>query len=589
MNMHATSTNLLHTTTKRLLLAALIFAGYSATALVASAATLSASPSTGVYNTGSTFSVQVIVNSGGKSINAAEGTLSFNPSELSVVSASRGSSIFNLWVAEPTFSNSAGTVSFSGGLPSGYVGGAGNIMSVTFRAKGSGPVKLSFSSGSVLANDGSGTNVLTSMNGGNYTIQAATPTPAPEQVIVEYVAPANTPSAPSVSSPTHADQTKWYTAKDATLNWDLPSGIVAVRTSLDTKSTAVPTKVYDTPIRTLKIPDLSEGVSYFHIQLKNKDGWGKVTHYRLAVDSAKPSEIKISKPENADTNNPEQQLAVVVTDATSKVKRFKVQIDNSEAFEVTREKETDTIKLPSVGPGYHTVIIEAFDEAGNSVIGNYSFNVESFEKPIFTEYPNEINEQVIPVIKGKTRPNATVEVTLTKIGAEPVTYKVTADAEGVFTFIPEGKFSTGVYEIKARATDQYGAQSLDSDSVRIAVQQSGFIRVGSLLVSFLSVIVPLIGLTGLAVVGSWYMIMYLRRFRKEIKKESTEALDILHREFTSLQTELRNQEALLQESRKTKKLTKTEADMIEVFDKALQNSQRNVEKEIIDVTRLGSK
>ena len=35
--------------------------------------------------------------------------------------------------------------------------------------------------------------------------------------------------------------------------------------------------------------------------------------------------------------------------------------------------------------------------------------------------------------------------------------------------------------------------------------------------------------------------------------------------------------------------TKTEADMIEVFDKALQNSQRNVEKEIIDVTRLGSK
>ena len=166
---------------------------------------------------------------------------------------------------------------------------------------------------------------------------------------------------------------------------------------------------------------------------------------------------------------------------------------------------------------------------------------------------------------------------------------MTSDNDGVFIFIPEGKFSTGVYEIKARATDKYGAQSLDSDSIRIAVQQSGFIRIGSLLVSFLSVIIPLIGLTGLAVVGSWYMVMYLRRFRKEIKKESTEALDILHREFTSLQTELRNQETLLQESRKTKKLTKTEAEMIEVFDRALQNSQHNVEKEIIDVTRLGSK
>ena len=256
---------------------------------------------------------------------------------------------------------------------------------------------------------------------------------------------------------------------------------------------------------------------------------------------------------------------------------------------MTRDTATGTLKLPSLGPGYHTVIIEAFDEAGNSIIGNYSFNIESFEKPVFTEYPNEINEQVIPVIKGKTRPNATVEITLTKVGAEPATFKVISDGEGAFTFIPEGKFSTGVYEIKARATDQYGAQSLDSDTIRIAVQQSGFIRIGSMLVSFLSVIIPLIGLTGLAVLGSWYMVMYLRRFRKEIKKESTEALDILHREFTSLQSELRNQETLLQESRKTKKLTKTEAEMIEVFDRALQNSQRNVEKEIIDVTRLGSK
>lgn len=569
-----------------LILATLLF-GYFASAVAAEAATLSLSPSTGVYNTGSTFTVRVMVNSGGKPINAAEGTLSFNPSELSVVSANRNGSIFNLWVTEPTASG--GAITFSGGLPSGYTGAAGNIMTVTFKAKGSGAVKVNFSSGSVLANDGMGTNVLSSMSGGTYTIQAAAPSPKAEEVVVEYVAPANTPSAPSVTSSTHSDQKKWYSAKEAVLSWNLPGDVIAVRTLLDTHSTAVPTKVYDSPMKTLTLGDLSEGVSYFHVQFKNKDGWGKVTNYRLAVDSQKPTEIKISQVENADKNNPEQLLKVDVTEATSLVKRFKVQVDSGEAVEMTRDTATGTLKLPSLGPGYHTVIIEAFDEAGNSIIGNYSFNIESFEKPVFTEYPNEINEQVIPVIKGKTRPNATVEITLTKVGTEPATFKVISDGEGAFTFIPEGKFSTGVYEIKARATDQYGAQSLDSDTIRIAVQQSGFIRIGSMLVSFLSVIIPLIGLTGLAVLGSWYMVMYLRRFRKEIKKESTEALDILHREFTSLQSELRNQETLLQESRKTKKLTKTEAEMIEVFDRALQNSQRNVEKEIIDVTRLGSK
>lgn len=579
-----------------LLLSLLIGASFFASAAFAEAATLSLSPGSGSYSTNSTFTVRVVVNSGGQSINASEGTLSFDPSQLSVVSVSRTSSIFNLWVAEPSFSNGGGSISFSGGLPSGYTGSGGTIMSVTFKAKGSGAAKASFSNGSVLANDGQGTNVLSGMSGGTYTIAAAaapaptTPTtpstpltPAPEP---EYVAPANTPGTPSVTSSTHSDQTKWHTGKQAVLSWDLPSGITAVRTLLDTRASAVPTKLYDSPIRTLTLNDLSEGVSYFHIQFKNADGWGKVAHYRLAIDSEKPSEITISQVEGTDGNNPEQQLQVTVVDAASKVTRFKVQVDSGEPYEVTRANDSDTIKLSSMGPGYHTVVIEAFDEAGNSIIGNYSFEIASFEAPVFTEVPTEINEEVIPVIKGTTRPNATVELTLTKIGHEPATYTLESDAEGKFTFIPEGRFTTGVYELKAKATDQYGAQSLDSETVRIAVQQPGYIRIGSLLVSVLSVIIPLLGLLSLAGFGAWYLITYLRRLRGNIRRETAEALDILHREFASLQGELRHQESILMESRKTKKLTKTEAEMIELFDRALQTSQRNVEKEIMDVSKL---
>jgi hypothetical protein len=552
----------------------------------AEAATMSLSPGTGVYNSNSTFTVRVNVNSSGSSINAAEGTLSYNPKELSVVSVSRTSSIFNLWVTEPSFSNSAGTISFSGGLPSGYTGSAGNIMSVTFRAVGSGPAKVNFSSGSVLANDGKGTNVLTSMNGGTFTIQAAAPTPEAEEVVVEYVAPANTPGMPSVSSPTHGDEKAWHTAKEAVLNWDLPGGVIAVRTLLDDRATNVPTKVYDTPIRTITLSDLDEGVSYFHVQFKNEDGWGKVAHYRLAVDSEKPTSIDIKQPDDVDKNNPEQVLEVVVNDVTSDVKRFKVQVDSGEPFELTRDSATGTVKLPALEPGYHTVIIEAFDEAGNSIIGNYSFSIEAFEPPVFTEFPTEINEQVIPVLKGTTRPNSTVEIIVSKGGTEPTKYQVTSDEGGSFTFIPDGRFSSGVYEITARATDAYGAQSALSEPVKMAVQQPGFIRIGSLIVSVLSVIIPLIILTGITILGSWYLIIYLRRFRKQVGKESYEALDILHREFSSLQLALRQQEAILQESRKTKKLSKAEADMIEIIDKALQSSQRNVEKEIGDVTRL---
>src|SRR5690606_24690928 len=112
-------------------------------------------------SSGARFTVNVIVNSSGQAINAADGNLTFNPRELSVVSVSRGSSIFSLWTSEPAFSNSAGTVTFSGGSPNGYTGSSGHVMSVTFQALSAGTPKVSLSGGSVLAADGRGTNVLT--------------------------------------------------------------------------------------------------------------------------------------------------------------------------------------------------------------------------------------------------------------------------------------------------------------------------------------------------------------------------------------------------------------------------------------------
>lgn len=564
-----------------------VLALYFSTAVLAQAATLSLSPSTGVYTVGNTFSVRVVVNTGGQPVNAADGTLSFDPREVSVVSVNRNNSIFNLWVAEPAFSNSAGTINFSGGLPSGYKGQTGTIMTINFRATNAGTARINFKGGSVLANDGRGTNILTAMNGGTYTIQAQSAAPEPE--IIEYVAPANTPAAPTVTSKTHPDPTRWYQGDQAALSWSLPNGVTAVRTLLNENPTSVPTKVYDNPISDITLSDLPQGESYFHIQFQNEDGWGRVTHYRLAVDSDNPSSIKITQPEETDLTNPNQTLLVEVHDGVTEVRRFMVKVDSAEPFEYIDETGSSTVSLQALYPGYHSVIVEAFDEAGNGIVGTYSFTIEAFTKPTFTEYPSEINEEVIPVIKGSTRPGSTVEVSVQRVGGEPSVYVVVSDETGEFIFIPEGTFSTGVYELSAIATDEFGARSEASDPIRIAVQQPGFVRVGSVIVSILSVIVPLIVLLFILVLGAWYMLLYFRRFRKRVRVESIEALEILRREFSTLQEILHKQEALLQKSRKTKKLTKAEAGMIETFDQALQSSQRAVEKEIEDVTELTNK
>lgn len=559
-------------------------------ALFANAASLSISPSSGVYTAGQVFSANVTVNTNGASVNAADGTLTYNPSEISVLGVSKGS-IFNLWTADPAFSNAVGSITFSGGSPTGYTGSNGTVISITFKAASAGNPKVSFSKGSVLAADGRGTNVLSTMNGGSFTIGAKAVATEPEK-IVEYVPPANTPNAPQVTSQTHPDSSKWYNSKTAELSWNINTSVVAVRTLLDKSATTIPTKVYDSPISSITLPNLEEGVQYFHVQLKNKDGWGKVTHYRLAVDTQKPSSFSIALKDGSDLSNPIITLKLAAVDSASKVKRFKIQQDGKDPYEYVDAQGSSTLALQPLQPGHHSVIIEAFDEAGNSIISTFAFDISAFDKPKFTEYPHEINEQVIPVIKGTTRPNAKVHVSLSAIGlgttvyAQAKTTEVQSDAQGVFIFIPDGKLTLGVYELTALAVDQYGAQSAPSDAIRIAVQQPGYLQIGSMLVSVLSVVIPLLALCALLVVGVWFLLFRIRRFRKGVTREAKEALSILSSEFEHLRSELSVQKTHIEDSRKTNKLTKAESELFDTLTEALQASEKRVAKEIVDVEDL---
>ncbi len=557
--------------------------------LAAEAATLSVSPNTGVYTAGSTFTVKVIVNSSGSAINAADGTLSFNPKELQVISVSRASSIFNLWTTEPTFSNSGGTVTFSGGSPTGYSGSSGNVMNVTFKALGAGTPKVSLSSGSVLAADGRGTNVLTSMGSAAYTISAVSSTPTPEE-IVEYVPPANTPAAPKITSDTHPDPSGWSREKTARLSWTLPGDAVAVRTLLDETASAIPTKVYDSPIKDINIADLPEGISYFHIQIKNAEGWGKVAHYRLAVDSEAPKGLLVTLAPDSQLSNPQQVLLATTTqDAGSPIKLFKVGINGADPIEYTNDKLDGKILLSDLRPGRQNIVIEAIDFSGNSATTNFTFEIEAFDAPRFTDVPATVNSGVIPVLFGVTRPRSSVEVRLTTTGAEPLTFTVVSDETGAFRFIPNGKLADGTYQVSAVATDEFGARSVESEPVSFVVQKMGLLRVGSLLISILSVIIPLVALLLLLALSFLYFLSRFKRFKAIIKRESAEVVDSLHLQFSRIRTVLNEHEQTLVDSRKTKKLTAAESSLLDDLHAILDEAEGKVNKEASDVTKLVGK
>lgn len=183
-----------------IIVAAFLFGG----ALHVSAATLSV---TGVQSAavGETFTETIKVASTDAPINAVSVTLNFPTDKLQVVSVSKSGSIINLWPQDPAFSNSRGTVTLEGVMLSstGFQGSAGKVVAVTFKVKSTGSATLSFGNSSVLANDGQGTNVLTSSKSSLITLTPAVATPPPPQPIeAPAPAPVQTPLPTVTVAPT---------------------------------------------------------------------------------------------------------------------------------------------------------------------------------------------------------------------------------------------------------------------------------------------------------------------------------------------------------------------------------------------------
>lgn len=154
------------------------------------AATLRVVPSTASVSSGETISVAVSISSTDQAMNATEGVVTFPTNLLQVASISKSGSILGLWVQEPTYSNTVGTVNFEGiALNPGYQGANGTVLTIVFRARAEGSAPLSIADASVLANDGNGTEILTNTSGGTVSIVAPQAKPT--------LAPKPTPKAPT--------------------------------------------------------------------------------------------------------------------------------------------------------------------------------------------------------------------------------------------------------------------------------------------------------------------------------------------------------------------------------------------------------
>ncbi len=549
------------------------------------AASLFLSPATGAFSLGKSFSVSVYVSSADQSINAVSGTLSFPSNLLQVVSLSKSGSVMSLWVQEPGFSNGAGTVNFEGVvLNPGYIGSSGKIITINFKTKAIGTALVNFSSSSVLANDGQGTNILTGAGSGRFDVAVA----ATESTASESTTPTEavgTPLAPKIISSTHPDPDKWYSNSDPSFSWTLPSGVTAVNFLADQESTTNPGTSSDGKVSAHVYTNVDDGVWYMHLRFKNTLGWGAVAHRKFQIDTVKPSSFSIQENERTDLTEPVAAFIFQASDATSGIDHYDIQIDANKT-ESWHDDGSHVYHTSALPPGHHTLLAKAVDKAGNSLADSLDFDIEALDPPLFTEYPKELAAKDTLVAKGEAQPNMTVQVWLQREEDEPRQYSFPADSQGHFTFVASERVRDGVYKLWGEVVNAKLAHSNPSAKLTIYVRPSAFTQVTSQLTWFLSLLIPLLALVLLLLAAAWYFWHKFKLLRKKLKKEVREAELSLHKSFDLLRDSVREKLKLLEKAKSKRELTEEEARIIKQLRQDLDKAERAVQKEIGDIDKL---
>ncbi len=341
----------------------------------AQAASLSFLPATGTYNPGTVFSTGITVSSQGEALNAVSGVVSYPKDLLEIVSISKSQSVISLWVQEPYFSNSEGTVHFEGiVLNPGFTGNGGKVLTITFKVKSTGQADLVFAAGSVLANDGEGSEILTSKSGAQFSFTSPAVPPPLVPVATTEEESAVLPEVLSDTNP----QNGWSAQTTGIFTFSIPDSVISMRLLLDEKPDSVPVVVYTPPVPQREISDLSEGVSYLHVQYKDAAGWGEILHHKIQVDTEIPETFAIKEVGPG-------TFLFTAADALSGIARYEVQINNGPAVEFI-DDGSHLYRVPEQPAGLHTLFVKAFDAAGNSTSTSIQFesqvNVPAVPVPI---------------------------------------------------------------------------------------------------------------------------------------------------------------------------------------------------------------
>lgn len=541
-------------------------------------------PGTGTYPIGETFEVEVRLDTDGEDISAAEGAVSYNQNDLTVVTVSTEDSIFTSWLVTPTVDEDAGRISFQGLMSAGrsYRGTDGLLMTITFRAERQNTSRVWFSQGAaVVASDAVGTNVLEALRTATYTLAPREVTPLFQNALAAQAIAANVSSGDIEITPIPVPKDEWFGTTTVKLSWSLPGSVTRLRADVHESPGARPTTDYVVPVSTITLDELEEGTQYFHLQFLEDDTWGEVTQFPLRIDLTPPEYVLAQEAERRDVADPRLRFAIDAADTLSGIRHFEIEIDGDEP--VVWEGDTDYFEPGTLEPGEHTLYVTAFDRAGNTVATSVDFRVQALESPVVVSAPDEVIAGSPIVVRGSTYPDSTVTVFHSLDEGEPQSRTVESDSTGMFVANITDAAQSGMYTVWFQVHDDRGAASELSLKRSIESRQPLVVLMGGIAVSYLSIFIPLIGMVLLLGLILWYSFVWLRTYRSRVRRETTDASEVVVEEFARLRDTLREQVGELQQAKLERQLTRQEMRILDELKARLDHIEERILWEIDDI------